>query len=43
MVFEYLNLVGYHVTCNTQTSVPDPYQMDPEFMASGFESGSLIF
>jgi hypothetical protein len=32
MVFEYLNLVGCHVTCNTLTSVPD--RMDTEFMAS---------
>jgi hypothetical protein len=32
MVFEYLNLVGCHLTCNTLTSVPD--RMDPEFMAS---------
>jgi hypothetical protein len=34
MVFEYLNLVGCRVTCNTLTSVPDPDRMDPEFMAS---------
>jgi|688.fasta_scaffold2305639_1 hypothetical protein len=30
MVFEYQNLVGCIVTCNTLTSVPDLDRMDPE-------------